>query len=279
MFTNKQIARHFELCEEHYQYWWGLKKSKSMHYGYWDENTNTLHDALMNINKVMSAKAGITENSKVLDAGCGIGGSSLWLGQNIGCNVVGITLSEIQKNKATQTASSLNLSEKVLFLQEDYCNTSFSDASFDIVWAIESVCYAHSKYDFIKEAYRVLKPGGKLIVADFFKREGLEGKDKELMNVMAKGWAVSDFSTIEDFEKFTDKAGFTKRNTEDISKAITPSSRKLYLYSFPGMFFTKLYDLIFTATELTKHHARTVNVQYPLLKRSAWKYYLFIAEK
>lgn len=36
MFSKKGIAQHFEYCEDHYNAWWGLQKSKSTHYGYWD---------------------------------------------------------------------------------------------------------------------------------------------------------------------------------------------------------------------------------------------------
>lgn len=73
----------------------------------------------------MAEKAAITKDSNVLDAGCGVGGSSLWLAGNIGCTATGITLSEKQKDKATQHAAALGLSEKVSFYQKDYCATGF----------------------------------------------------------------------------------------------------------------------------------------------------------
>jgi len=83
MFTHSDIANHYERCEEHYRYFWNLRQSRSMHYGYWDKSTKTFHEALMNINKVMSEKVLIKEHDKVLDAGCGVGGSSLWLAKTL----------------------------------------------------------------------------------------------------------------------------------------------------------------------------------------------------
>lgn len=278
MFTNKEIARHFELCEEHYRNWWNLTKSHSMHYGYWDNTTNNLHQALMKINKIMSAKVLISDKDHVLDAGCGVGGSSLWLAKNIGCRVTGITLSEKQMKQAEQSALKQGLMH-IDFFQEDYTNTRFPSASFDVIWAIESVCYAQNKANFLNEAYRLLKPGGRIIVADFFKAPDLEGKDKQLIEKMAYGWAVSDFATIENFKVHAEKTGFAKIAIEDATIPITPSARKLYMYSFPGMLLSKLYAVFYNPTELSKKHARTIYLQYKGLKKGLWKYQIFQAIK
>jgi tocopherol O-methyltransferase len=277
MFTNSDIAKHYEGCEEHYRYWWNLAKSKSMHYGYWDETTSSFHDAMMNINKVMSEKIGIGQLDHVLDAGCGVGGSSIWLAKNRNCHVTGITLSEKQRIQAEQYANTQGLSHKVDFRLEDFTNTSFPDRSFDVVWAIESVCHAEDKMLFLKEAYRLLKPGGRLIVADFFNRNGLEGPNKELMDKMAYGWAISSFTTIEAFEKVAKEINFKKISIEDASKAIRRSAWLLYLASFPGLLFTKLYAVFYNPSHLTKYNARTANIQYPALKKGLWKYQIFQA--
>lgn len=279
MFTNSDIAKHYERCEVHYQYWWNLGQSRSMHYGYWDETTNNFHDALMNINKVMAAKVMISPEDHVLDAGCGVGGSSLWLAKNINCRVTGITLSEKQKKQAEEYAEKQGLSHKADFFLEDYTNTSFPAGSFDVVWAIESVCHAEDKMNFLKEAYRLLKPGGRLIVADFFNKEGLKGSDKEFMDKMAYGWAIKSFATIEDFEKAATETNFKKIIIEDASRAITRSAWRLYLCSFPGILATKLYGLFFTQSILTKYNARTANIQYRALEKGLWKYRIFQAVK
>ena len=120
------------------------------------------------MNEVMMEAANIKSTDKVLDAGCGIGGSSIFLAEKIGCNVTGISLSEKQINKAKELAIKKKVEDKVDFKVMNYCATDFPDESFDIVWGCESICYADDKEQFIKEACRLLKPGGRLVVADGF---------------------------------------------------------------------------------------------------------------
>ncbi len=121
------------------------------------------------MNEVMMIAAGIKPDDTVLDAGCGVGGSSIFLASTLGCRVTGITLSERQVNLAIENAKKTeNIDGLVDFKVMNYYATDFPDASFDVIWGCESICYADSKEQFIKEAYRLLKPGGRLVVADGF---------------------------------------------------------------------------------------------------------------
>src|SRR5207249_8143966 len=115
-------------------------------------------------------------------------GSSIFLSRIFGCQVEGITLSTKQVNYATQKGIQFGVSGKVNFTVGNYLDTKFPDNYFDVVWAIESVCHAPEKGDFIKEAYRVLNKGGRLIIADFF--SNLTGSSGDKNNLLKK-WAQS----------------------------------------------------------------------------------------
>src|SRR5438067_4251267 len=138
MFSHNDIARYYELSEVHYRLFWNLNQSRSLHYGYWDASTKNFHEALLNINKVLTDLANIKEGEKVLDAGCGIGGSSLWLATQRNCQVTGISLSEKQINKANAFAQEAGVADKAKFERKDFSNTGYPAESFDVVWAIES---------------------------------------------------------------------------------------------------------------------------------------------
>src|SRR2546423_14192448 len=120
MFTSEDIKRYYDLSEVHYRRTWNLDTSHSLHYGYWEEATKNFHEALLNINKVMAGLAEIRPEEKVLDAGCGVGGSSVWLAKERKCFVTGISLNQRQVQRANAFAKTAGVDDKVFFGQKDY---------------------------------------------------------------------------------------------------------------------------------------------------------------
>ena len=280
MFSKKDIVRYYDLSEVHYRLHWNMDKSRSLHYGYWDASTKNFHEALLNINKIIAQHANITKDQIALDAGCGVGGSAIWMAKNIGCKVTGITLSERQIKLATASAKKENVDHLVTFLQKDYTATGFPDNSFDVIWAIESVCYVKDKSEFLNEAHRILKPGGRLVVVDIYKKENVEGKDAEWLRRLAHGWAIEEHTTKEKFEQQLLDTGFSIIDIEDASQAIMPSVKRLYTAYFLGLIPTKVYQLFHpNATELAKRNVDTAYYQYKTLKKKLWKYLIFVVEK
>ena len=168
---HQRIIQYYRETENAYKDSWALDKSLAIHYGYWDEKVKNFPASLLRMNEVMMEMAGIKDKDRVLDAGCGVGGSSLFMASVLGCRVTGISLSQGQIEKARQYAEKRKQQGLVDFLVMDYCNTTFPNESFDVIWGCESICYAPDKAAFIKEAYRLLKPGGRLVVADGFVNE------------------------------------------------------------------------------------------------------------
>ena len=280
MYSNSDIAKYYELSESQYKWIWDLSKSRSLHYGYWDAHTKNFREALLNINKILSDKASISEYDKVLDAGCGVGGSSIWLTSTIGCAVIGISLSKKQVDNANNYCRDKYHEGLIHFEQQDFTHTTFDDGSFDVVWAIESVCHAIDKRDFINEAFRLLKPGGRLIMADFIKVADLSGDNATLIKRWANGWAVDDFSTIEGFTADLKLAGFTHIDVEDATKNIERSARRLHRSYLPGKILAQLYNLFHpNTTGIGRKNLDTAKTQYQALKKGLWKYIILFAIK
>jgi len=228
---HKNIVDYYAESENAYKDSWDLDNSLAIHYGYWDERVKNFPQSLLRMNEVMMEGAHIKPSDKVLDAGCGIGGSSIFLAEKIGCGVTGISLSERQVSKAIELAIEKKMTGTIDFKVMNYCATSFPDESFDVVWGCESICYADDKEQFIKEAYRLLKPGGRLVVADGFVTD-FKNNDHPSIRNWLDGWQVNYLETLDRFESFMIEAGFTNIFSRDISKFAAHSSRRLYKFYY-----------------------------------------------
>ncbi len=105
-----------------------------------------------------------TPDMHILDVGCGIGGSTRRLSHETGCRVTGIDLSDEYIDTAQRLTQLLNMEEKVKFHAASALELPFDDDSFDGVWSLQMNMNVEDKLSWLKETYRVLKPGGRAIL-------------------------------------------------------------------------------------------------------------------
>lgn len=108
--------------------------------------------------------SGFTPDMHILDVGCGIGGSTRRLSHETGCRVTGIDLSEEYIDTAERLTQLLNMQERVKFHATSALDLPFDDNSFDGIWSLQMGMNVEDKLSWLKEAFRVLKPGGRAIL-------------------------------------------------------------------------------------------------------------------
>lgn len=276
MFHPKEIADYYNSTQVHYERWWGLKKYLSLHYGVWDDETRSFGEALINTNKHLLAKAGIKSNETVLDAGCGVGGAAFYVHENSGASVMGISLSEKQLKFAKTAAAKKGIENAVQFELMDFCNTSFEDASFDVIWACESICHAPDKGDFLKECFRLLKPGGRLVMFDFFLSRDDQIDNSEWIRKWRETWAVPSYMSKDGFGRIIEKNGFCDWQATDYTTKVRKSSKRMYFAALLGALPSEIYKLLHpNVTRFAKNHYKCGYYQYKALKAGLWKYYMF----
>lgn len=277
---HEKIIQYYKDTENAYKDSWDLNNSLAIHYGYWDASVKSFPESLVRMNEVMMEAAAIQQTDRVLDAGCGVGGSSIFLAASSGCRVTGITLSQRQVELARENAKKKKVEALIDFKVMNYCSTDFPDAGFDVVWGCESICYADSKEQFIKEAYRLLKPGGRLIVADGFVSE-LENNDNPIIRQWLDGWQVNYLETSDRFVSFMQQAGFDNINFRNISKEASHSSRRLYQFYFLASLYLAWKKINFSkpATEMQKKNIQACKFQYKGMKKGLWQYGLITGKK
>jgi cyclopropane fatty-acyl-phospholipid synthase-like methyltransferase len=277
--SKSQIIKYYESCEIDYRWLWDLENSRSMHYGFWERGVRTLAEALTRQNDFMASRAGISASDHILDAGCGVGGSSLYLAKNYGCEVTGISISARQVEQAADYARIGGLTERVKFAERDFTSTGFPDGTFSVVWAVESVCHAANKLDFLREARRVLRPGGRLILCDgFASRSDYAVDDERIMRRWLNGWAVENLERSESFRELAVQAGFRNVQYEDVTHYIVPSSRRLYRLAAPSLMFGRVAQWLRIRSPMQTQNIVAARDQYRALMRKLWQYGVFYAE-
>ena len=175
-------------------------RGEHIHHGYFLESADTKEVAQARLMDLLLERSELAKGSQILDVGCGIGGTSRYLAKKLGCSVTGITISGQQVKLArdlsgTETVSVEGKVEdsgftrlgdgRVQFLEldaekmGDHFAQPAKKMSFDAVWISEAMSHLPDKELFFGNASILLKPGGKLIVADWFKAEGLTDAQME----------------------------------------------------------------------------------------------------
>ena len=278
MFGEKDIADYYDQTIDHYTIWWNLKDSQAVHFGYWDESTRNFKHALQRTNRVMASLADIQSHHAVLDAGCGVGGAAFYLAESIGCRVTGITLSQKQFALALEFQKRLQFEDKTRFYVQSFLNTGFDDNSFDGYWACESSCHANDRVAWLNEAKRILKPSGKIIVADYFLTEAGKLDKNQYIKKWGDLWAIPSFHTHENLIDEAVRQGFKVAVNQDVSKNIERSSQYMYWFYLIGDIPSRLYNLFHYTSRLAKYHYRSGYYQYKALKGNLWQYRMVVLQ-
>lgn len=130
------------------------------HAGLWEPDTNSFAEAVAHSNRVIVEGCDLGPGRRVLDSGCGIGGTAISLAENTGAQVVGLTNCAAHVAVATEQAERRGVGHLVEFRHGDFMDLPFPDACFDVVVNHESACYAADMIAYLRGVRRVLKPGG-----------------------------------------------------------------------------------------------------------------------
>lgn len=165
----------------------------------------------------------------MLDLGCGLGATMRdAVTQWPRATLLGITRVPWQVTQATQRNAAHLHAARLAVLHADYMAMPLPDACADGAYALESACYApgSDKAALIREMARVVRPGGRVVIADGFRKghtRPMRGPMRALYRKFCESWALNDLADIDRFADALRAHGFVDVCVEDISWRVAPS--------------------------------------------------------
>jgi SAM-dependent methyltransferase len=158
---------------------------------------------------------------RVLDAGCGLGGTMLALAAALGARCVGVTLSESQARRANDAAARAGLADQVHAVVQSF--DAPPRGPFDLVVAIESLAHSQEPRTSVSMLAAVLAPGGVFAIVDDMPEPAAIGTP-DLETFMA-GWQCPVLTSEAGYREALAACGLEVRAAIDLTSSVRPRSR------------------------------------------------------
>lgn len=224
MTLNEKIGHFYDSSTRLWLDVWG----EHMHHGYYGadgKERKGRQQAQADLIQQLLAWGDIKEASRILDAGCGVGGSARFLARRYGAQVCGLTLSTVQAEEARAYNEKAQMNNQVTILVRDMLTVTHSDGVYDLVWSMESAEHIPAKQLMLKTFYDVLKPGGKLLMATWCIRKSPPDISTEAQKVLDKIgslYHIPPMISIEAYRNLMKEAGFQHIAVADWTEAVSP---------------------------------------------------------
>jgi len=165
-------------------------------------------------NDALAERAGLANRMTVADFCAGLGGPARYFAHRYGVDVTGIELTPARVEGAGTLTRLVGLQDKVRVLQGDVTAVPLADASVDVVVSQEALLHVADKPRALAEAFRILKPGGRLAFTDWVAHRPLDDAETKLL---WDGMAVTTLFSPAAYGGVIERAGFALQSTEDLT--------------------------------------------------------------
>ncbi len=266
-----EIRKHYDRLSRFYRMLWG----EHLHHGYWEDG-ESIERAQIKLMEKLAEKARIPRGARVLDIGCGLGGSAFWLANQYDCRVTGLTISPVQARMATKKAKATRLADRIQFQVTDANEWQPEPESVDAVWIMESSEHFRDKKSFFARCASALKPGGVLAVCAWLRGEqSTPDKYQELVATIGEAMLSASLDTLSQYAAWIREANLQVETAIDITKHVAPTWEHCYRMALR----LKLNWLVHLADGPTRRFVQSFPLMTQAYANGAMAFGLFVARK
>lgn len=212
----QQVAHHYDELDSFYRTLWG----EHLHHGLWRSGRESTPEATRQLATEVANCARIQPGHVVCDVGTGYGGTARLLAHAYGAQVIGLTLSPAQVLYASAQPSHQRVTAP-LYLQADWLANPLPDQHFDAVIAIESTEHMADLPRCFAEAWRVLRPGGRLVVCAWLARPNATVDEvRYLLEPICREGRLAGMGTAAEYKDTLQATGFVVEQVQDMSAKV-----------------------------------------------------------
>jgi SAM-dependent methyltransferase len=209
------IGSENSLCEE----------SSYLNLGYWRDAPGTLDEAGSALADLLAKAVKLGPGDEVLDVGFGFGDQDFfWHDTYRPAKITGVNVTPAQVRAARERAVRRGSNDSILFVEGDATRLAFPDGHFDVVFALECAFHFTTREAFFHEAYRVLRPGGRLALADLCAVPAALSSKEPNIELMRRRWQIpkENLYPSDIYQAKLAAAGFSNMNLQSIWHDVVP---------------------------------------------------------
>lgn len=212
--SKRSIRNHYDLATPFYRLLWG----PHIHHGLWEHGDATPDQAQLRLTERLVHEVRLAPGNRVLDVGCGMGGSSILLAKRLGCHVTGLTLSPLQRLWAGISAAFQGVGPRTRFRCADAETVHLPAGAFDVVWNVECSEHLFDKPAFFRRVAGWLKPGGRLALCAWLAGDEPSGADQVL--AVCRGFLCPSLGSAADYLGWFKGAGLEQGRFTDLTAQV-----------------------------------------------------------